>query len=154
MCFLKFRFPLWLGDHGRYPAEAMTYAVTSEITRYLPPESIDARPLDYEWVEATNAIVFVSTFAHTSFALWETKLSVFYRMLIGDGCGLTTESHSELGCISFWFDSNPNVDVHVARCENINSVENLDSWLGSPLLVSMAMDPRAATVGIIRIWPD
>ena len=131
----------------------MPYASTDEIAKYLPPDSIDVRPLDYEWAEATNAVVFASAFYSSSFSEWESKLAEFYRMLIGRRHDMNVESNPDLGCISFWFDSIPNIDVHVARSENLDSVENLNSWVGSPLLTRIAMDTRATTVGLIRIRP-
>ena len=131
----------------------MTYATTSEIKKYLPPHSVDVRPLDYEWAEASNAVVFISTLDAETFTQWETELTEFYRLQVSDDCVMNVESDPDLGCISFWFQTLPNIDVHVARCKNIDSVENLNSWVGSTLLASIAADTRAATVGLIRIRP-
>ena len=130
----------------------MTYAATSEIKKYLPPDTVDSKPLEYDWAEAENAIVFISTLDFPTFGEWESELSQFYRLLVGGGA-VNIESHPDLGCISFWFNCHPNVDVHVARCKHAESVENLNSWVGSTLLNSMATDNRAATAGLVRIRP-
>lgn len=132
----------------------MTYSSTGEITNYLPPESIDVRPLDYEWAEATNAILFGSKLDFDTFAQWEIALSEHYRNLKANDHELTVESHPDLGCMSIWFDSSPSVDVHCARCKNPDSIDNLNAWVGSALLESIAADPQTGTVGLIRIRPN
>ncbi|QDV25920.1 hypothetical protein [Aureliella helgolandensis] len=132
----------------------MKYAATSEIKKYLPQDAFDVRPLEYEWAEATNAIVFASTLAFPTFRRWESELSKFYRTLIGNNRAVSVESHPDLGCISFWINTDPSVDVHVARLKCAESVENLNSWVGSSLIDSLATDDRAATVGLIRIRPE
>lgn len=131
----------------------MVYAPTSDITRYLPPEAFDVRPLEYEWAEATNAIIFASSVDYETFSAWESGLSHFYLTLVGVANALNVESDPELGCISFWLQSAPPVDIHVARCKNTESVETLNAWIGSTLLSTMASDNRAATIGLIRIRP-
>lgn len=131
----------------------MNYTVTDEIASYLPPKIIDVKPLEYEWDEAANAIVFVSSFAFSTFEKWNSELSQIYRSLVRDGYDLNIESHEDLGCTSFWFNHLPNVDVHVARCQNTASVENLNSWVGSTDLESLATIEGAATVGLCRIRP-
>ena len=131
----------------------MAYSVTDEIRQYLPPNSIDVRPLDYAWAEAVNAIVFVSTNESSSFESWQLALEAYYRKMTDGEPILRVESHPELGC-SFWFDSSPQVDIHVARCKSPDSIDTLNSWLGSDLLLAMAAAPYAETAGIIRIRPE
>ena len=132
----------------------MTYAATARIRKYLPRDAFDVRPLEFEWDEAINAIVFASTLDFPTFDKWESELSKFYRTLVGNDRAVAVEAHPELGCISFWINTEPNVDVHVARCRSAESVENLNAWIGSSLIELMATDDRTATVGLIRIRPD
>ena len=131
----------------------MAYSVTDEIRQFLPPNSIDVKPLDYAWAEAVNAIIFVSTTESSSFEEWQLALDEYYRKMKYCEQILRVESHPELGC-SFWFDTSPQVDVHVARCKTPGSINTLNSWVGSDLLASMAAAPHAETAGIIRIRPE
>ncbi|MEM9643933.1 MAG: hypothetical protein AAF989_02970 [Planctomycetota bacterium] len=132
----------------------MKYEVTREIEEFLPPETFDARPLDFEWVEATNAVLFASAMNHTTFSRWKSDLSKYYRLRLRGGFDLNIESFEDVECMSFWLTHTPNVDVHVARCQQPESVEELNSWIGSTLLESMAANERAATVGLVRIRPE
>jgi hypothetical protein len=131
----------------------MSYATTGEITKYLPPDAFGVVPLEYEWAEATNAIVFASTHECATFDEWESTLSEFYRAQISDNHAVSVDAHPELGCIRVSINIRPRVDVHLARCKCSGSVENLNSWVGSSLMASLAKDVRAATVGLIRIRP-
>ncbi len=139
----------------------MPYEITNEIARFLPPDPISVYPLEFDWQEATNAIVFTSGFDKESFSDWEECLSAYYKALLGDIPDIDVESDPELGCATFWINLDPDhlpegaisVDVGVARCCVANGFENLNAWIGSSRLTDMVEKDKPAMVGLIRIRP-
>lgn len=81
----------------------MTCSVTDEITKHLPPEVITVNPLEFEWEEATNAIIFTSNFDKVNFEEWEEALVNYYKNMIVNEHQLDVESDDDISCISFWF---------------------------------------------------
>lgn len=139
----------------------MAYKVTDEIAKYLPPATVSTKPLEFQWDEAANAILFTSNFNKKSFSDWKKGLSSHYRTTLGDIPSIIIESHSKLGCISFWINLDPDnlpkgnisVDVSAAWCPKEESVENLNAWIGSSLLESMVKKDKPSMAGLIRIRP-
>jgi len=140
----------------------MPYDVTEAISKYLPPDVITVEPLEFDWDEAVNAVVFTSRFDATSFSAWETSLSEHYMSVLGKGPRMKVESDSELGCIAFRINLDPanlpegtiSVDISVAWRGLEESVENLNAWVGSSLLEDMVEKDKPAMAGLIRIRPE
>ena len=139
----------------------MPYEVSQEIAKYLPPDVITVRPLEFDWAEAINAVVFTSRFDRQSFPEWEEALIEYYRSALGRIPQVRPETDEELGCITFRINLDPSnlpkgtisVDISVAWCNQEDSLENLNAWLGSKVLASIVRDDKPAMAGLVRIRP-
>lgn len=131
----------------------MPYELNDQISRFLPPDVIHALPLDFDWAEATNAILFTSNFDADSFDSWCDGLQCHYAKIVGDTQKIDADPQPDLGCLNFWFKLNPTVDVAMAYCNHSEGFEELNAWIGSSFFESMVNDDSPATAGIVRIRP-
>ncbi len=99
----------------------MTYNVDETIKRFLPENSSNLNPLEFDWEEAENAIIFTADLEYPSFADFENSLTNYYTSLLGPEAQINPEGEDELGCISFWVKlgndaselANRNIDIHI-----------------------------------------
>ncbi|WFB35244.1 hypothetical protein P3T73_13845 [Kiritimatiellota bacterium B12222] len=140
----------------------MPYEVNDAISFFLPPESKSVQPLDYDWDEATNAIIFTSDYDPGSFSKWLKGLSKHYTQIWGASSQVFVEDDDDLGCVSFWMTrekgvhpmSKIQIDSHVAYTKIEDSFENLNAWIGSELLSKLMDEDKPSTIGMIRFRPE
>jgi len=141
--------------------EKKPYRVNDSIRVFLPPDTITAEPLDFDWDEAENAVLFTSGFTRGSFTELASALTDHFAAVLGSRDQIDVEAHEDIGCISFWMTRaanvqpklNVEVDAHIAYCQNAESLESLHSWIGSTLLTKMAKQDAPSVLGMIRFRP-
>lgn len=151
----------------------MKYALVDEITQYLPPNVITAKPLEFDWDEATNAVLFTAEYKKrfsilkSPFNALVDKLTEHYRSLVENKYQLEVDPDHEQGCMTFRFsddpEANPNkgfqisADISIAWLKAKGTIDDpldaLNSWIGSSLLKKMAQDDKPQLIGMIRIRP-
>ena len=139
----------------------MSYAVTIELLNLIPGKKLDAQPLEFDWEEATNAILFTSDLQVQSFSEWNNVIEAHLKTCFPKTASIKVEADEEILCTSFWIsltkDMNeyidPDYDLHVAWGASDESFENLNSWIGSELFDEMVSKEGIRTAGLIRVRP-
>ena len=136
------------------------YKITAELMRYIPPEVISVEPLEFDWDEATNAILFTVSYSRDSYAEWFEGIHRFLLDSLPLGALVSPEKQEDIFCASFWISLsgddpmiNPDYDLHVAWRKEADSCENLNAWIGSELYEEMVQKDHPQTSGIIRKRP-
>jgi hypothetical protein len=73
--------------------EPLRYSVTPPLSDLLPPQTIEALPLDYNWGTIRNAIVFASDVS------WE-KLLIWYEQQLASEYEVRRDPSSPPGCVT------------------------------------------------------
>ncbi len=110
----------------------MPYQLDDAISAFLPPSVISAEPLDFDWDEAVNAVVFTSAFDSKDFASWAKTLTEHYDRLVAGRMKVDPEIQADIGCIHLWLlKLDPAVDICFASRHHPESFANLNAWIGS-----------------------
>ena len=132
----------------------MPYQLDDSIRLYLPPGIVSAEPLDYDWDEAVNAVIFTSAFDSKDFPCWTATLTEHYRRIVADRMEVDPEIQADIGCIHLWLlKLHPPVDICFAFGRHLESFSNLNPWIGSNRFRSLFTRDTPATAGMIRIRP-
>jgi hypothetical protein len=140
----------------------MKYTVTQELLYLIPGKALDAQPLEFDWEEATNAILFTSNLQVKDFCEWNLFIEKHLRSCLPKTASIKVETDEEIFCTSFWISLtkdiheyiDPDFDLHVAWGNHDESFENLNSWIGSELFEEMVSKKDIpATAGLIRVRP-
>ena len=138
----------------------MSYSLDDALLKLAPGKILRAEPLEFDWDEAENAILFSSTLQIDDFREWNEQIRQHIASLLPEGSSIKVEPDESVFCTSFWISTtqdmdeyiDPELDIHVAWGGGQESYENLNAWIGSEVFDSLAVD-KPPTIGMIRTRP-
>ena len=80
----------------------MKYTTTQELLNLIPGSTLDAQPLEFDWEEATNAILFTTDLQINDFNEWNAFIEKHLLSCFPKGTSIKVETDEEIFCTSFW----------------------------------------------------
>ena len=138
----------------------MSYFVDDTLLKLAPGRVLKAEPLEFDWDEAENAILFSSTLQIDDFHEWNEHIRQHLASLLPEGTSIKVEPDEGIYCTSFWISRiqdmeeyiDPELDVHVAWGGSEDSYQNLNAWIGSDVFETLTSG-KPPTAGMVRTRP-
>lgn len=139
----------------------MSYSLDDALLKFAPGKILKAEPLEFDWDEAENAILFSSTLRIDDFHEWNERIRQHIAGLLPEGASIKVEPDESVFCTSFWISTtqdmheyiDPELDIHVAWGGNEESCQNLNAWIGSNVFSALTSN-RPPTAGMLRTRPQ
>jgi len=138
----------------------MSYSLDDALLKFAPGKLLKAEPLEFDWDEAENAILFSSSLRIDNFHEWNEHIRKHIVRMLPEGASIKVEPDEGTSCTSFWISTsekmeeyiNPELDIHVAWGGNKESYDNLNAWIGSSVFDTLIAD-KPPTAGMVRTRP-